>query len=148
MEKMILHTDGGSRGNPGLSGAGVVVLDEKGEILKEGNTFLGVMTNNEAEYRALLFGLETIKKLFGKTKIRDLKIEVRLDSELICRQLNGEYQIKEERLVPLFIKIWNLRIADFKNLCFKHIPREKNVLADKLANEAMDRASKEQGELL
>jgi ribonuclease HI len=91
--------------------------------------------------------LETLKKVFGKEKVKNLAIEARLDSELVCRQLNGEYQIKEEKLVPLFIKIWNLRVAEFKNLTFRHIPREENALADKLANRAMDEAGEEQGEL-
>ena len=147
MEKIILHTDGGSRGNPGPGGAGVVILDERGKVVREAGAFLGVLTNNEAEYKAVLLGLETLKKVFGKEKVKNLAIEVRLDSELVCRQLNGEYQIKEEKLVPLFIKIWNLRVAEFKNLTFRHIPREENALADKLANRAMDEAGEEQGEL-
>lgn len=147
MEKIILQTDGGSRGNPGPAGAGAVVLDSRGNILKEVRAFLGEMTNNEAEYKALLLGLETLKKVFGKEKIKNLEIEVRLDSELVCRQLNGEYQIKEEKLMPLFIKVWNWRVSEFKNISFKHIPRAENALADKLANQAMDEADEEQGEL-
>lgn len=147
MEKIILHTDGGSRGNPGPAGAGAAILDERGAVIREASAFLGVMTNNEAEYKAVILGLETLKKIFGKDKVKNLAVEVRLDSELVCRQLNGEYQIKEEKLVPLFIKIWNLRVAEFKNLHFKHIPREENSVADKLANKAMDGAGEEQGEL-
>ena len=147
MEKIILQTDGGSRGNPGPAGAGAAIFDEGGAVIKGASAFLGVMTNNEAEYKAVLLGLETLKKMFGKDKVKNLAVEVRLDSELVCRQLNGEYQIKEEKLVPLFIKIWNLRVAEFKNLHFKHIPREENSVADKLANEAMDRGGNDQGGL-
>lgn len=138
MEKIIMHTDGGSRGNPGPAGAGVFIYNEKNEIIRKAHLFLGVMTNNEAEYQAVVLGLETLKKVFGKDKIKDLPIEVMLDSELVCKQLRGEYQVKEEKLVPLFMKIWNARVADFHNLSFAHIPREKNSEADKLANLAMD----------
>jgi len=138
MEKVIMHTDGGSRGNPGPAGAGVFIYNERNEIIRKAHLFLGTMTNNEAEYQAVLLGLDTLKKTFGKEKIRDLQIEVRLDSELVCKQLRGEYQVKEEKLVPLFMKIWNARVADFSHISFEHIPREKNAEADKLANQAMD----------
>lgn len=138
MTKVILHTDGGSRGNPGPAGAGVAVLDERGEVLKTVSKTLGQTTNNDAEYQALIFGLETLKKHFGKEAVRFLNIEVRLDSELLVKQLTGKYQIKEKNLQPLFMKIWNARVADFPNLTFKHVPREQNALADKLANQAMD----------
>jgi len=147
MEKIILQTDGGSRGNPGPAGAGVVIFNKRGEVLKKTSSFLGTMTNNEAEYKAVILGLDTLKKIYGKEKIKNLEVEVRLDSELVCRQLNGEYQIKEEKLVPLFVRVWNLHVADFKKLRFFHIPREQNVEADKLANEAMDQGKKEQSGL-
>lgn len=137
MEKVILYTDGGARGNPGIAGAGVAVVSGTGQILKTASKPLGRLTNNEAEYQAVIFGLETLKKLFGKGKVRNLNIEVRLDSELVCRQLSGKYQTKEKHLWPLFMKIWNARIAEFPHLSFTHIPREKNALADKMANEAM-----------
>ncbi len=139
-----MYTDGGSRGNPGLAGAGVFICNERGELIRKTHLFLGTVTNNEAEYQAVILGLETLKKVFGKDKIKDLPVEIRLDSELICRQLRGEYQVKEEKLVPLFMKIWNARVADFHNLSFVHIPREQNTEADKLANEAMDEGSKTQ----
>ena len=137
-EKVILYTDGGSRGNPGIAGAGVAIVSAAGQILKTASKSLGHMTNNEAEYHAVIFGLETLKKTFGKEKVKDLNIEVRLDSELVKKQLSGEYQTKEEHLWPLFMKIWNKRVADFPHLTFIHIPREDNALADKMANEAMD----------
>lgn len=137
MEKVIIYTDGGSRGNPGPAGIGTVIADGKGNIIKEYAHFLGVKTNNEAEYEAVIFGLRKIKALLGKEKIKNMEIEFRMDSQLIARQLNGQYKIEEERLFPLFIKIWNLKM-DFGPIKFTEIPREKNKEADRLANEAMD----------
>ena len=137
MEKIIIYTDGGSRGNPGPAGMGVVIADGKGKMMKEYSGFLGVKTNNEAEYEAVIFGLKKIKALLGKEKIKNIEIEFRLDSQLIARQLNGEYKIEEERLFPLFIKIWNLKM-NCGPIKFSEIPREQNKEADRLANEAMD----------
>lgn len=137
-EKIIVYTDGGSRGNPGPAGIGVVVCNEKGEAIKKYSKDIGIKTNNEAEYGAVIFSLQKIKQLFGKAKIKDIEIEVRMDSELVARQLNGKYKIEEERLFPLFIKIWNLKI-DSGKISFVEIPREKNKEADHLANLAMDK---------
>jgi len=136
--KIIVYTDGGARGNPGPAGIGVVITDEKGGVLKEISKSLGVQTNNWAEYEAVILGLQELKKIFGKEKTKSLEIEIRTDSELIAKQLQGEYQIKEETLFPQFIKVWNMRITDFPHLKFFHIPREKNKEADQLANKAMD----------
>ncbi len=137
MEKIIIYTDGGSRGNPGPAGMGVVITDGKGKMMKEYSGFLGVKTNNEAEYEAVIFGLRKIKSLLGKEKIKVCEFEVRMDSELVARQLGGIYKIENEKLAPLFLKIWNLKM-DFGKIVFKHIPRERNKEADRLANEAMD----------
>lgn len=142
MTKYILNTDGGSRGNPGPAGAGAVLADSAGHKLKEASKSLGVMPNNEAEYHALLLGLDLAKKTLGKEKVKGVAIEARLDSELVVRQLNGRYQIKEERLQKLFMQIWNARVETFKQLTFVHIPREQNRRADELANKAMDEGSK------
>ena len=141
MEKIIIYTDGGSRGNPGPAGMGVVIANEKGKMMKEYSGFLGVKTNNEAEYEAVIFGLKKIKALLGKEKIKNTEIEFRLDSELVARQLEGFYKIENEKLAPLFLKIWNLKM-DFGKIYFKHIPREQNREADRLANEAMDEGNK------
>lgn len=138
-KKITLHTDGGSRGNPGPSGSGAVLYDETGKTIKEASRYLGERTNNYAEYSAVILGLEMIAKHFGKPQCKNLEVEVRMDSELVCRQLNGEYQIKEETLFPLFIQIHNLRVSTFPHVSFMHIPREENAHADRLANEAMDR---------
>ena len=137
MEKIVIYTDGGSRGNPGPAGIGVVIADGKRKMMKKYSNFLGVKTNNEAEYEAVIFGLRKIKALLGKEKIKNTEIEFRLDSQLIARQLNGEYKIEEERLFPLFIKIWNLKM-NFGTIKFSEIPRERNKEADRLANKAMD----------
>lgn len=139
MEKIFLNTDGGSRGNPGNAGAGVVVSDEKGTILKKTCKALGIMTNNEAEYQAVILGLKTLKKMYGK-KLADIDVVVRLDSELVCKQINGEYKIKEPRLRKLFMLVWDIKVADFPHIKFTHIPREENALADAMANQAMDSA--------
>jgi ribonuclease HI len=138
VEKIVVYTDGGSRGNPGPAGIGVIIANAKGQIIKKYSHDIGIRTNNEAEYEAVIFALQKIRHLFGKQKTRDLEIEMRMDSELVARQLGGKYKIMEEKLFPLFIKIWNLRM-DFGNISFIEIPREKNREADHLANEAMDK---------
>lgn len=137
-KKVIVYTDGGSRGNPGEAGAGAVVTDRTGMVLKEAHRALGVMTNNEAEYEAVILGLETIKKAIGKARAAAAEIEIKLDSELVAQQLAGKFQIKEKTLQPLFMKIWNARVVTFTRLTFVYIPREKNRRADKLANQAID----------
>jgi len=130
-KKIIIYTDGGSRGNPGPSAIGVVLGD------KEYSENIGVRTNNEAEYEAVIFALKKAKALFGKKAIKTSEVEVRSDSELLIKQLNGEYKILEPKIQSLFLKAWNLRI-DFGKVKFTLIPREKNSGADRLVNEALD----------
>jgi len=136
-EKIIIYTDGGSRGNPGPAAIGVVICDEKGNAIKKYSKSIGIRTNNEAEYEAVIFALGKMKQLFGKEKVQDIDIEIRMDSELVARQLSGLYKIEEEKLFPLFIKIWNLKM-DFGNISFVEIPREKNTEADRILNEELD----------
>lgn len=138
LTKIIVYTDGGARGNPGPAAIGVVIKDVSGRVIKSYGETIGEATNNEAEYRAVIFALAKLKALVGKKKIADLLIEMNLDSELVAKQLNGEYKIEEERLFPLFIKIWNLKM-DFGEVRFRHVPRGKNKEADRLVNEALDR---------
>lgn len=140
-KKLIVYTDGGSRGNPGEAALGVVVCDEKGNTIKEYGERLGVKTNNEAEYEAVIFALKKIKALFGKEKTKKMEIVVRMDSEFVMKQINGEYKIEEERMFPLFIAVWNLKM-DFARVAFSHVPREKNKEADRLVNEALDNEPK------
>lgn len=137
MKKLVIYTDGGSRGNPGPSAIGIVICDEKGKVAKEYSENIGVRTNNEAEYEAVVFALKKIKALYGKKAVKDTAVEIRSDSELLIKQLNGKYKILEPKIQPLFLKVWNLRI-EFNKLKFSSIPREKNKEADKLVNEALD----------
>lgn len=137
METITLFTDGGARGNPGPAGIGVYITDAKGTVIKEVKEHIGNSTNNFAEYAAVAKGLETLKQLYGK-KTKEMQFELKLDSELVKKQLNAEYQIKEPGLVPLFIEIHNLRVANFPNLTLTHVPRAQNKEADRLVNEALD----------
>lgn len=134
MKKIIINTDGGARGNPGPAGIGLVISDEQGNILYRLGEYIGETTNNQAEYRALLKALEEAKKL----GYSEDDLECRLDSELVVKQLNGQYKVKNEGIKPLFLQIHNLRSA-FHSVSFKHIRREKNKEADRLVNEALDK---------
>ncbi len=136
-QKIIIYTDGGSRGNPGEAAIGVVFKNERGEVLKQFGERLGVATNNVAEYTAVLAGLQKAKQTFGKEKVKSMTIECRMDSELVVRQLNGQYKIENADLQPLFLKIWNLRL-DFGSVTFRHVPREENADADRMVNQALD----------
>lgn len=138
METWTCYTDGGARGNPGPSGIGIVIVDPKGVVKSESSQFLGNGTNNYAEYAAVVLALTELKRILGK-KTKEVKVEIKLDSELVKKQLSGEYQIKEPSLVPQFIEIHNLRVSAYPHISFTHIPREKNKDADRLANVAMDR---------
>ena len=138
MKKFIIYTDGGSRGNPGKAAIGVVICNEMGQEVKKYGEYLGDnLTNNDAEYQAIVFALKKFKALFGKKLSENTDIEVRADSELVVKQLNGEYRLSEPKIQQFFIEIWNLKF-DFKSIKFKHIAREKNREADRLVNEALD----------
>lgn len=137
MKKIIAYTDGGARGNPGPAAIGVYIIDQEGKVLKEVSQSLGNATNNFAEYNGVMVALQTLKAMYGKNT-KDMDFEIRLDSELVKKQLNGEYQIKEPGLVPYFIEIHNMRVSSFPNLTLTHVPREKNKEADRLVNEALD----------
>lgn len=137
MSKLIINIDGGSRGNPGPAAFGVVISD------KAYSQHLGKATNNEAEYNGLIFALKKVKSLFGKEKARNMEIEIRSDSELLVKQMNGKYKIKNEAIKELFLEAWNLKV-EFKSLQITYIPREKNKIADRLVNEELDNKSREQ----
>ena len=137
MRKIIIYTDGGSRGNPGPSAIGIVFCNEKGDIIKKYSEVLGESTNNEAEYQAVIFALKKFKALFGNKLAKNSEIEVRADSELLIKQMQGLYKILEPKIQSLFLTAWNLKL-DFKKVKFKIIPREKNKTADRLVNEALD----------
>lgn len=143
MRKITIYTDGGSRGNPGPSAIGAVFCNEKGEIFKKYSEFLGRATNNEVEYKAVVFALKKFKAIFGKKIAKISEIEIKSDSKLMVCQLNGEYKIEDPKIGQLFLDIWNLKI-DYKKIKFALIPREKNKTADLLVNEELDRQGREQ----
>lgn len=126
-----VHTDGGARGNPGPGGAGVVLRDPAGSVVYAGGAYLGEVTNNVAEYQALLWGMR-IARHAGARRLR-----VVCDSELVVRQMRGEYRVKSPALSPLFLQAQALR-RGFDEVTFEHVAREQNTEADRLANEAMD----------
>lgn len=128
---MVLHADGGSRGNPGPAGAGAALLDAAGRQVAAWRRYLGITTNNVAEYQALIMGLE------GALDLGVSQLLVRLDSELLVRQLQGRYQVKSPHLKPLFAQARALA-GRYASIQFQHIPREQNAIADRLANLAMD----------
>ncbi|MBI4709108.1 MAG: ribonuclease HI family protein [Candidatus Portnoybacteria bacterium] len=136
--KFIVYTDGGSRGNPGPAAIGVVIANEKNEPLKKYSQAIGEKTNNEAEYEAVIFALKKVKALYGKEKTKESEIEMRIDSELVVKQLNHEYKIEEPNIQQLFLKVWNL-IINFGEVKFISIPREENKEADRLVNQALDK---------
>lgn len=132
MNKLIIFTDGGARGNPGPAGIGAVLYDENKVLVAEVSEYLGVATNNQAEYKALIAALKKAQELGAS------ELDCYLDSELVVKQLKREYKVKNADLAPLFLIIHNLSLS-FKKISYTHIPREKNKEADRLANEAMDR---------
>ncbi|MGE5392870.1 MAG: ribonuclease HI family protein [Candidatus Saccharibacteria bacterium] len=132
-KKLCVYTDVGARGNPGPAGIGAVIQDEDGRVLSEISQYIGSGTNNQAEYRALLAALDKAVSLGGSD------LTCFLDSELVVKQLRGEYKIREASLQELAAQV--LRITkSFRSIDFRHIPREKNKPADKLVNEALDKA--------
>lgn len=133
----ILYTDGGARGNPGPSGVGVAITDGEGNVVTTKHQGLGIGTNNEAEYKAVKLGVQTLKDCLGD-EAPQKNLELRLDSELVAKQLLGLYKVKEERLKILNNEVKSLIQAYFPKLKITHVRREQNKLADELANTAMD----------
>ncbi|MDO4874138.1 MAG: ribonuclease HI family protein [Candidatus Gracilibacteria bacterium] len=132
-QKLLLFTDGGSRGNPGPAGCGIFIADENMNPLKKGYRFLGETTNNIAEYTAIKIGIEKCIEM-GATEI-----EVRADSKLAIEQLSGNFKIKNENLRRIFLEIQDI-LADWDGkITYIHIPREQNKEADRLSNVAMDK---------
>jgi ribonuclease HI len=132
-KKIITYTDGASRGNPGPAGIGAYLMDEKGASLAELSEYVGTTTNNEAEYRALLLAL---------TRAHEMKADVVqcfLDSELVVRQLNGQYAVKSEKMAKFFSDV-KILMSKFESVTFAHVPREhpNQKIADRLANRGID----------
>lgn len=141
MPNLKIYTDGGARGNPGPAACGVVIKNKKEEIILEASKYIGNATNNQAEYEALILALEEARNIFMKENYSKKHIECYLDSELVVKQLNREYKIKNEGLKPLFAQARDL-ISNFDSVKFIHIPREKNKLADRLVNRELDAREK------
>ena len=131
LKEAIIYTDGGSRGNPGIAGIGILIEDKDGNVIREISQYVGEQTNNVAEYKALSRGLEAALDLGIK------KLTCYLDSELVVKQIKGEYKVKNERMIPMYNMVMPL-IKKFKSFEIIHIRRELNKRADQLANEAMD----------
>ena len=129
--KVQLFTDGGARGNPGPAAIGVVIKDLSGNTLEEYNEYIGTTTNNQAEYLALKKGISLAKKRGAQ------ELDCFLDSELVVKQMNREYKVKDAKLALLFVEIWNM-IASFRTVHFFHIERSKNKQADGLVNHSLD----------
>lgn len=129
MKIINVWTDGGTVNNPGEGALGVVI--DFGDRVNHYKAKLNNVTNNEAEYLAVIYALKKLKEIFGKKRLKEYKTVLHLDSELVGKQLKGEYKIREKNLQKLFIKFWNLKL-DIPNLEIKIIRREDNKIADKL----------------
>lgn len=134
--KLKIYTDGGARGNPGPAAIGAIAYDERGNIVFEVSETIGVSTNNQAEYRAVIAALNKARELGAA------ELDFFLDSELAVKQLKGEYKVKNADLAPLFLQIHNF-VVGFRRVVFSYIPREKNKEADRLVNQALDAAERE-----
>jgi ribonuclease HI len=130
--KLIIFSDGGARGNPGPAATGIVIKNEANEIIAQFGEYLGEQTNNFAEYSALISGLKKAKELGGT------EIECVLDSELVVKQMNREYKVKEPMLQKLFIQAWNVA-GFFKKIKYRHTMRENNKEADAILNKILDK---------
>jgi ribonuclease HI len=133
VDKVVVHVDGGARGNPGPAAAAAVATTPDGGELAERNAYIGEATNNVAEYRALLLGLELARELGAS------EVEVVNDSELVARQIGGEYKVKHAGLKPLFLEAMRA-LREFDQWSVRSVRREGNVRADELVNEALDEA--------
>ena len=132
MDRVVVHVDGGARGNPGPAAAAAVASTPDGEVLTERKEFIGTATNNVAEYRALLLGLALARDLGAR------EVEVASDSELVARQIGGEYKVKHAGLKPLYLEATHA-LREFDRWSVRAVRREGNVRADELVNEELDK---------
>ena len=135
-----IHADGGSRGNPGPSGAGAMIRDEFGTSVASVSQFLGTKTNNFAEYEAVILAFEALTKLVPASERETTDVTVKMDSELVVKQMKKEYKVKHPILKEQQARLAQVAAA-FGSVSFVHVPREQNADADALANEAMDRGA-------
>lgn len=137
MEHIIIYTDGGARGNPGPAAIGVYVTTKTGEVIFEHKQAIGNATNNYAEYQAVIVALNLLRQHYGEATAT-MHFELRLDSELVKKQITGEYRVKEPTLMGLYMAVHNERVDHFPHLTLTHVRREFNKEADRLVNEALD----------
>ena len=130
IKRVIIFTDGASQGNPGLAAIGAIIKDEQGRVITSISQGIGRTTNNQAEYRAIIAALENAVSLGAS------QVDMRSDSELVVRQINGEYRVKNASLKPLYQKVKHLQ-NQFENFTITHILRQQNTEADSLANMAL-----------
>lgn len=140
MTQFTIHADGGARGNPGPAGAGAMIRDELGNSVATVSRFLGKRTNNFAEYEAVILAFEALAKLVPVGKRRGAEVAVKMDSELVVKQMRGEYKVKHPVLKGQYARLIHA-VGMFGSVSFTHVPRAKNSDADALANEAMDRGN-------
>ena len=133
---MVVHVDGGARGNPGPAAVAAVATDPDGNPLAERNAYIGEATNNVAEYRAVLLGIELARELGAR------ELEIVNDSELVARQIGGQYKVKHAGLRPLFIETMR-QLREFDRWTVRNVRRESNERADQLVNDALDEALSE-----
>ena len=131
LKKAVIFVDGASRGNPGPAAIGVTIKDERGELITFISRRIGKATNNQAEYRAIIAALEEAVRLDVK------QVDIKMDSELVVKQINGEYRVKKATLKPLYQQVKQLQ-GLLQGFTVTHIPRQQNFEADKLANKALD----------
>jgi probable phosphoglycerate mutase len=136
-----LYADGGARGNPGPAGSGAVVFDAAGKRVVEVADYIGVATNNIAEYEAVLRGLKTLAAEYPEGYFQHAELLIRMDSKLVIEQLKGGYKVKHPNHVPRYLEVKNELSRHFPHVSFEHVRREFNKDADALANKAMDRGA-------
>ena len=139
-DSVVIFSDGGSRGNPGPSAAGYVVLNNRQEVIAEGGEYLGITTNNQAEYQGVRFGLEKARELGFK------KVDFKVDSMLVVNQMKGIYKIKNRELWPIHERI-RLLMEDFERVTFTHVNRQFNQLADGMVNKTLDAHARQKASL-
>lgn len=136
-----LYADGGARGNPGPAGSGAVAFDTASKRVVEVSAYIGIATNNVAEYEALVRGLTALKDAYVEGYFLHYPLLVRMDSKLVIEQLKGAYKVKHPNLIPRYLEVKNLLARYFGQVEFEHVRREFNKDADALANQAMDTGS-------
>ncbi|MFC1980093.1 ribonuclease HI family protein [Chloroflexota bacterium] len=129
-KKVVIHSDGASRGNPGLAAIGATIKDEEGKLIARISRHIGTTTNNQAEYRAIIAALEEAVRLNAR------QVELNSDSELVVKQMKGEYRVKNAALKPLYQRAKQLQNS-LEDFTITHIPRQQNTEADSLANRAL-----------